>query len=225
MLELAIKLLCAYLLGSLIGALVVGQLRGGVDIRTMGSGNAGGTNALRTQGAAFAIWVMVIDIGKGVLAVAWLPRLDLSGILPASELLSWPATSEWLQVATAVAVVVGHVFPLWFDFRGGKGAATLLGVLVGLMPSAVIPVIVVWALVLLATGYVGLATILATCSFPIYLLLSRDLPNHVEQVLPFFCFGIAMALFVCFTHRANIARMLTGNESRFERVWLLRSRG
>lgn len=225
MFELAGKSLCAYLLGSLIGALVIGRLRGGVDIRTMGSGNAGGTNALRTQGAGFAVWVMLIDIGKGVLAVQWLARLSLASWLPAAERLSWPAALTWLQVATAAAVVVGHVFPLWFEFRGGKGAATLLGVLIGLMPQAAIPVLSIWVIVLIGTGYVGLATILATASFPVYLALARAESLPISELRPLLAFGIVMAVFVCFTHRSNIARMLSGNESRFERVWLLRSRG
>jgi acyl phosphate:glycerol-3-phosphate acyltransferase len=225
MLELTLKILFAYLFGSLIGALVVGWLRGGVDIRTMGSGNAGGTNALRTQGTWFACWVMLIDVGKGLLAVRLIAPLDLSSVLPPEELLNWPATDVWLQVFCAAAVVAGHVYPLWFDFRGGKGAATLLGVLVGLLPIAVIPVILVWALVLVTTGYVGLATILATFSFPIYLATANRDELFDPSMLPLFVFGVVMSGFVCFTHRSNIARMLSGTESHAQRVWLLRSRG
>src|SRR5262245_28448214 len=101
MLELGVKVLLAYLLGSLIGSLIVGQLRGGVDIRTMGSGNAGGTNALRTQGYAFAAWVMLIDLGKGWIAARWLPWLGLPyvGIDPSIDRM-------WLAVACATAVIV-----------------------------------------------------------------------------------------------------------------------
>ena len=119
-----------------------------MDIRTLGSGNAGGTNALRTQGAGFAFWVMLIDIGKGWLAAAWLPGLDLPvvGIDPGVDRI-------WLAVACAAAVVVGHVYPVWYGFRGGKGAATLVGVLLGLKPIALLPVLVVWLLVVMLTGY------------------------------------------------------------------------
>lgn len=122
MLELGVTTLLAYLLGSLIGSLIVGRLRGGVDIRNAGSGNPGGTNALRTQGAAFALWVVLIDAGKGWIAVAVLPdlRLPFVGIDPAIDRL-------WLTVACGAAVVVGHVYPVWYGFRGGKGAATLVG--------------------------------------------------------------------------------------------------
>lgn len=225
MLELAIKSLCSYLLGSLIGALVVGWLSGGVDIRTMGSGNAGGTNALRTQGPWFALWVMLIDVGKGLAAVLFVARLDLSSVLSSESLLGWPGAVAWLQVTSAAAVVAGHVFPLWFEFRGGKGAATLLGVLAGLMPTAVIPIMLTWGLVLVTTGYVGLATVIAAASFPLYLAVFQREALPPEFLQSLLTFGVLMACFVCFTHRSNISRMLAGSEPRFQRVWLLRSRG
>src|SRR3954467_11455764 len=104
MLELGLKTLIAYLLGALIGSLIIGWLRGGVDIRTMGSGNAGGTNALRTQGYWFAFWVMVIDIGKGWVAAAWLPSANLPFIATDPSI-----DRSWLAVACAGAGVLGHV--------------------------------------------------------------------------------------------------------------------
>ncbi|HMN43598.1 MAG TPA: glycerol-3-phosphate 1-O-acyltransferase PlsY [Povalibacter sp.] len=214
MLELGIKTLIAYLLGALIGSLIVGQLRGGVDIRTLGSGNAGGTNALRTQGYGFAFWVMVIDIGKGWLAAAVLPTLAI----PFVDL--DPAIGrDWLAVACASAVVIGHVYPVWYGFRGGKGAATLLGVLTGLYPVALIPVLLVWLLTVMITGFVGLATMLAVAAFPVYLLVSTASPP-----IALLTFGCAMLLFVCYTHRANIERMLQGSENRVRRLWLFRPR-
>lgn len=214
MLELGIKTLLAYLLGALIGGLIVGQLRGGVDIRTLGSGNAGGTNALRTQGAMFAFWVMVIDIGKGWVATALLPFLQIPGVAidPAVD-------REWLAVACAAAVVVGHVYPVWYGFRGGKGAATLIGVVIGLEPIALVPTLLVWLATVMVTGFVGLATMLAVASFSIYLLLAEGSPP-----MPALLFGCAMLLFVCYTHRANIERMRHGTENRVRRLWLFRPR-
>ncbi len=214
MLELATKSLLSYLLGALIGSLIVGQLRGGIDIRTMGSGNAGGTNALRTQGVGFAIWVMVIDIGKGWIAAGLLPRISLPGIEIDSAL-----SREWLAVACATAVVLGHVYPVWYGFRGGKGAATLVGVLLGLDPLALGPVLAVWLLVLVTTGFVGLSTMLATFAFVLFVLAAGDQPSPALLT-----FGIAMCAFVCFTHRANIQRMRAGTENRANRLWLLRPR-
>lgn len=206
------KVLLAYLLGSVLGSLVVGRLKGGVDIRTQGSGNAGGTNALRTQGWQFALWVMLIDIGKGILAVAWLPSLALPGLNDSVD-------AGWVSIACATAVVVGHVYPLWFGFRGGKGAATLLGVVGGLAPSALPVVVGVWLAVLLVSGYVGLSTMLATASFSLWVLLTRAEPRAV-----LLAFGVTMTLFVIYTHRGNIARMRQGAEHRAQRMWLFRKR-
>lgn len=214
MLELGVKSLLAYLLGSLIGSLLVGQLRGGVDIRRMGSGNAGGTNALRTQGWSFALWVMVIDIGKGWLAAGVLAPLKLPGIGIDPQV-----ERDWLAVACATAVVLGHVYPVWYGFRGGKGAATLIGVLVGLKPAAVLPLFAVWLLTVMLTGFVGLGTMLAVASFSVYLAVTQAEPSTALLT-----FGGVMTLFVCYTHRANIGRMRSGTESRAKRLWLLRPR-
>jgi len=211
-LEFGLKIILAYLAGSIVGSLIVGRIRGGVDIRTQGSGNAGGTNALRTQGASFAAWVMAIDIGKGMLAVTVLPLLAFPHS-PATD------SGDWLAVACGFAVVVGHVHPVWHGFRGGKGAATLIGVLAGLLPSALAPVLGVWILTVLLTGYVGLGTILATCSFPVLLLLGSEAASASLMTL-----GVGMSGIIAWTHRSNIARMLAGNESRASRLWLLAPR-
>ncbi|HEY4369166.1 MAG TPA: glycerol-3-phosphate 1-O-acyltransferase PlsY [Steroidobacteraceae bacterium] len=210
MLELGCKTLLAYLLGALIGSLIVGKLRGGVDIRTMGSGNAGGTNALRTQGIGFAAWVMFIDIGKGWVAASLLPGLGLPGIA-----IDPNVDRTWLAVACATAVVVGHVYPVWFGFRGGKGAATLIGVLAGLQPAALLPVLLVWVVTVMLSGFVGLATMFAVISFPIYIAATAEHPSAA-----LLSFGCAMMIFVCYTHRSNIARMLAGSENRARRLWL-----
>jgi len=121
MLELGLKTLISYLLGSVNGSLVLGRLRG-VDIRQLGSGNAGGTNALRTQGKWFALGVMVIDIGKGYVPTWLLPGWALPGV-PVDPVVS----RAWLSFACAGATVVGHCYPVWFGFAGGKGAATAVG--------------------------------------------------------------------------------------------------
>ena len=212
MLELGCKALVAYLLGSVIGSLLLGRLRG-VDIRTQGSGNAGGTNALRTQGWGFAAGVVVVDVGKALLAVGLLPGLDIPGIGidPAVD-------RDWLLVCCATAVVVGHVYPVWHEFRGGKGAATLIGAVAVIAPSALVPVIAVWLLTVMLTGFVGLGTMLGTSTLPLYFLLT--MPGR----LPLAVFGVGVAAFIVFTHRANIERMRAGNENRARRLWLLRPR-
>ena len=212
MLELGLKTLLAYLLGSVLGSLVMGRFRG-VDIREQGSGNAGGTNALRTQGWPFALGVVVIDVGKALLAVGVLPGLALPwvGIDAAVE-------RSWLEVACATAVVVGHVYPVWYEFRGGKGAATLIGAVAVLAPVALLPVVLVWLATVMLTGFVGLGTMLGTATLPLYFgLVAQRSPALVA-------FGVAMAVFVVYTHRANIERMRAGNENRARRLWLLRPR-
>jgi glycerol-3-phosphate acyltransferase PlsY len=184
-----------------------------VDIRQQGSGNAGGTNALRTQGWSFALGVVVIDVGKALLAVGVVPRLvlPLVGIDPAVD-------REWLAVACAAAVVVGHVYPVWYEFRGGKGAATLIGAVAVLAPAALLPVILVWLATVMLTGFVGLGTMLGTATLPLYFALAE--PRSPALIM----FGLAMAVFVAYTHRANIERMRAGNENRARRLWLLRPR-
>ncbi|MFN3703616.1 glycerol-3-phosphate 1-O-acyltransferase PlsY [Thermomonas sp.] len=188
-------LLAAYLLGSLSGSLLLGRLRG-VDIRHHGSGNAGGTNAFRTQGWRFALGVVIVDIGKGALA-AWL-ALRLA--------------PTWAYAAAALAVV-GHVWPLWHGFRGGKGAATAVGALLVLWPSALLPLLSVWVLVLVVTGYVGLSTVLAAASLPAWAAWEGGDPARLA-------FALGIALFLAFTHRTNLQRLRRGTESRFERVRL-----
>jgi glycerol-3-phosphate acyltransferase PlsY len=211
-LELGVKSLLAYLLGSLIGSLVMGRFRG-VDIRELGSGNAGGTNALRTQGWKFALGVMVVDVGKALLAVGVLPGLDIPfvGLDPAVD-------REWLAVSCAAAAVAGHVYPVWYEFRGGKGAATLLGAVAVLAPAALLPVAIAWLACVMLTGYVSLGTMVGVATLPAYLALTGT--GSAALV----AFGVAMAAFVAFTHRSNLARMLAGSENRARRLWLLRPR-
>jgi glycerol-3-phosphate acyltransferase PlsY len=208
--ELCIKTALAYLLGSMLGGLIVGKLKGGVDIRQQGSGNAGGTNALRTQGWWFALWVMIIDIGKGWVAVQLIPTLNLFGVNSVVSLV-------WVQIVCAMAVVVGHVYPIWFGFRGGKGAATLVGVLAGLAPAALLTVLGAWLVVLLLTGFVGLSTMLATLVFNVWVFVKSSTDKTA-----LLSFGVTMLLFVVYTHRSNIQRMMAGTENRAKKLWLFK---
>jgi acyl phosphate:glycerol-3-phosphate acyltransferase len=212
MLELGVKVLVAYLLGTLMGSLILGRLRG-VDIRSMGSGNAGATNALRTQGKLFGFLVLLIDVAKGVFAVWWLP----AAALPAVGL-DPGLPREWLTLACGFAVIVGHVYPVWFSFRGGKGAATVAGVVAAVDLRLLLPLLVSWFVVLLLTGYVGLATMLSGVALVIAVYVLE--PDNV----PLLSFCALVTLFVVYTHRGNIARMRAGQENRVRRLWLFRSR-
>ena len=188
-------LIAAYLIGSLSGSLLLGKLRG-VDIRTQGSGNAGGTNAFRSQGAVFALGTVLIDIGKGVVAVL-IVRAAGGG--------------EIAAMAAALLAAVGHVWPVFHGFRGGKGAATLVGGLAVLWPMALLPLLGVWLLVLLSSGYVGLATVLAGLALPAWALVEgRD--------AAWLAFAVIVAALLAWTHRGNLQRLRAGTEHRFEKA-------
>lgn len=193
-------LVIALLLGSLSGSLLLGRLRG-VDIRTQGSGNAGGTNALRTQGWKFALGTVLVDVGKGVLA-AWLAQR----FAPAANM-------AWLVPACVLLAVAGHVWPVFHGFRGGKGAATLVGGLLIYWPLAVAVLIGVWLVIVIATGYVGLSTVLAGASLLVMAWVTEATPTRC-------LFAIIAALFIVFTHRTNLSRLRHGTEPRFERARL-----
>lgn len=209
--EFGIKVLLAYLLGSVVGSLVVGRLKGGVDIRQMGSGNAGATNALRTQGRGFAIAVILIDIAKGWLASGWLPGLAIPGLSAAEA----PVLSAWLPAACGFASILGHCFPVWHGFRGGKGVATLVGAFAGFDAALLLPLFATWLAVVVVSGFVGLASIVASLALPLYLLI-RDGAGMTREL----CFAIACGVLVLYTHRGNVRRMRAGNEPRARRLWL-----
>jgi glycerol-3-phosphate acyltransferase PlsY len=212
MLELGVKFLLSYFIGSLMGSLIMGKLKGGVDIRTQGSGNAGGTNALRTQGLPFAIGVIIIDIGKGAVGAGIVPGLEIP-FVPADPEISRAV----LMYCCAAAAVIGHVWPIYHRFRGGKGAATVIGTLTVLGADLLIPLLLVWAVVLIVSGYVGLASMAAAVSLPVWIGFTR-LP--ADQLLFIYC--AAMALFIIYCHRSNIQRMRDGTETQNTKLMFLR---
>lgn len=205
MILVLIKILLGYLLGSISGSLWLGRLRG-VDIRKQGSGNAGGTNAFRTQGLWFGVGVCVIDVGKGALA-AWLGGLGQGGG-------SMALTAALL---TGGAAVLGHVWPLYHGFRGGKGVAVIIGVLAVLWPLALAVLLAVGLLVLTTTGYVGLGSILAAAALIPAALLWAPEPERTVWLVA----TALVAGFVLFTHRVNVRRLRARTEHRFERARLL----
>jgi len=213
--HLSLKLLIAYALGSLVGALIIGRFKG-VDIRTQGSGNAGGTNALRTQGKLFALGVMAIDVGKGALVTGWLASSDLAGLAGPNTL-----PQPWLTGVLAIAVILGHIYPVFYGFKGGKGAATLVGALAGAQLSTLVPLLVVFWSVVLVTGFVGLATMLATVG----LCLIPELPSAWGLVLPWPReLMVVVCAIIVVAHRGNVWRMIQRTENRAKKVWLLRPR-
>ena len=214
MIELLVKGGLSYLLGSIVGSLVIGRFRG-VDIRALGSGNAGATNALRTQGKRIAFGVLVIDLAKGWIATHLIAPALLPGIAPAA-----PALHAWCVTVCGLAVILGHVYPLWFGFRGGKGVATLVGAVLGIHPWLLLPMVLTWLAAVMLFGFVGLASMLSAFALAVSIALSAGSPRA-----PLLSFGVLVALLIVFTHRSNIARMRAGTESRARRLWLFGSPG
>ncbi len=209
MLDLIIKALAAYLIGSIMGGVLIGKLRGGVDIRTEGSGNLGATNAWRTQGPLFALLVFVIDVGKGIFATLLLPHLPLPLLTEGAQL------RQWTPYVCGVTVMLGHVYPLYFGFRGGKGVATLIGVWACLLPQALPYALVTWAVVLVMSGYVSLASLGAGLALSLAALL---LGMPAAAVI----FAFATTALLCYTHRVNLQRLREGTEHRFRKVMLFK---
>ncbi len=200
------KIVVAYLLGSLSGSLLLGRLRG-LDIRRHGSGNAGGTNALRVAGWRFALAVVLIDVGKGALA-AWI------GADP--QLSRHPGPSpDVVGAACAFAAVVGHCWPVFFGFRGGKGAGTALGGVLVLAPLLAAPMVGVWFLVVAVSRYVGLATVLAALAFAAsaFAAAAFGAPQPVSLQV----FSVAISALIVYTHRGNLQRLRRGEEPRLGR--------
>ena len=196
-------LLAAYLTGSIATSVWVGKAFYGKDVRDFGSGNAGATNTFRVLGKKAGIPVLIIDILKGVLATmypVWLVGL-VGQVLDYTEL--------W-QILCGVAAVLGHIFPVYEKFKGGKGVATVLGVALGLQPVVSLICIAIFLLILLSTRYVSLGSMLASVAFPLLLLI----PAFAPDGLAMYVFGVVMCVAVVFTHKKNIGRLRAGNENK-----------
>jgi glycerol-3-phosphate acyltransferase PlsY len=203
MIELILKLILSYLLGSVSGSMLMGRIKN-VDIRTLGSGNAGGTNAFRTQGFLFALAVIIFDVVKAVIAVEVIAPLALP--FPEATI-----SLESLMLLCGLMAVVGHCYPIFHGFRGGKGAATAVGTLIVIKPVLLIPMIISWLLVLGLSGFVGLATVFAGIS-----LIPAAIYLDSSMAVILFC--VAIAIFMTFTHRGNLMRLKYGTENRFEKA-------
>lgn len=191
----------AYLIGSIPTAVWVSKYFFGIDIRDYGSGNSGATNTFRTLGPNWGSLVMVVDMLKGIFAV------KLVYLLP--YYLDHETQMTNLQIGLGLAAVVGHIFPIWAEFRGGKGVATVFGMVLGIQPIVAVCCVGVFLLVLYLTRFVSLSSILASLAFPIFILVIFNEPEDLYRV-----FAIAVALMVLITHQKNIGRLLQGNESK-----------
>lgn len=195
-------IILAYLLGSIPTAVWVGKTFYGIDVRTQGSGNAGATNTIRVLGAKAGVPVLIIDVFKGWLAV-YLVSFFIADNFSDGQFII-------IRIIAAVAAVLGHVFPLFAGFRGGKGIATLLGVGIALYPAAVLVVVAIFVVMLIITKYVSLSSITASVSFP-FLVIFLFNPGSLALII----LSVFVGIFVPITHRKNISRLMNGSESKF----------
>jgi glycerol-3-phosphate acyltransferase PlsY len=191
----------AYFIGSIPTALIVSKNFFGVDIREYGSGNMGATNTFRVLGSRYGILVMIFDILKGMTAVA------LFNVLPHYLHDDWDRTN--LMVGLGLAAVIGHIFPVFAQFRGGKGVATLFGMLLALQPVIAVSCVSVFLLVLYLTRYVSLSSIIAGLSLPVCVLWIWN-----DDVTIYRVFTVLVAALIVLTHQKNIIKILHGNENR-----------
>lgn len=199
-----IILALAFLLGSVLGGQILGHLRK-LDLRATGSGNLGATNALRAGGKGLAVAVLIIDLGKGMLAVGILPQL----LATPPDILPW---------GCGLAAILGHVYSPWARFHGGKGAATALGAGVLLVPAGALWGVVAFALALISSGFVGLSMVFA---HSVLLLHTACFSAHGAWSIPTAYVAVVLVLMI-WTHRDNLRRVWRGQELRFERVMLRR---
>lgn len=196
-------IIIAYLLGSIPSAVWIGKKYYGIDIREHGSKNAGTTNMLRVLGKRAAIPVFALDFIKGFFAVTIIELLKYDEHVSEVWLIN-------LKIVAVFAAVLGHIFPIFAGFRGGKGVATLVGAVTGIYPPVVLLCFGVWFVVLMVSHYVSLASMVAGCCFPVFTLLSPK----VNESVPFVIFSFVITFLLIFTHRKNIQRLRAGTESK-----------
>ena len=196
-------IIAAYLIGSIPTAVWVSKYFFGIDIRDYGSGNAGATNTYRVLGAKWGTFVMITDMVKGIIATS------LYILIPfyVTKSNDWDRTN--LMIGLGLAAVAGHIFPIWAGFRGGKGVATLFGMILAIQPIVAVCCIGVFVLVLYLTRFVSLSSILSSVAFAVFILFIFN-----DDVTLYRIFSVAVALMVILTHQKNINRLLNGTESK-----------
>ena len=207
MLAFAVVVIGSYLLGSIPFGYLAGRIAG-IDIRRCGSGNVGATNVIRTLGKGYGYPVFVADSLKGFAAVKM-------SMLIAMRLQPEWNSSEMFGIVAAISSVLGHSFPVWLHFKGGKGVATSAGSLFGLAPVAASAGAAVWILTFFVTGYVSVASIAAAAALPVVILITTWLRHTAGKSL--FYSSVCLAAVVIWRHRSNLSRLVRGTEARFTR--------
>ena len=212
--ELILLLSASYVTGSIPTSIIVSKVFKGIDIREHGSGNAGATNVFRVLGWKQALIVVVVDIFKG-----WLPAAVYATSLFQGQPIE---ETSVLQILCGFAAVLGHTYTIFAEFKGGKGVGTLGGMLLALFPVSVPLCLIVFAVVLILTGYVSVGSILASAALPIFLFIMPPLGFADTAPLSLLIFSLLVPWFIIFTHRSNISRLRSGAENRFEKAMIFR---
>lgn len=221
--QLTFIILTAYLLGAIPSGLLIGKIFFGVDLRTVGSKNMGSTNAFRTLGWKAGVIVQLLDIAKGIAAVA-VARLVFTGNLPFPNMTPFEDITVVCVIA-GVAAVLGHVFTVFAGFRGGKGINTALGMLIAITPIEVAIAAGIFILVVLFSGYVSLGSMIGAVSLPTTMFVRHEvLGVEIQGYHTLIFFIVGLAVFLVYTHRKNIGRLLRGNENRFSKLMLFARR-
>lgn len=211
MLSLVVILILSYLAGSIPGSVWVGKGLYGIDIREHGSGNAGATNTFRVLGWKAGLLATVVDLGKGLLAAGIIATIRLDDLPSGFEF--WHVET-FVRLLAGLAAIIGHMFPVWAGFRGGKGVNTAAGVLFALSPVTMLITLGIFAVVLFSSRYVSLASLLATLAFPSTVAIRKYI-FHVDSLDgSLLILSIVFALGIFYAHRTNIKRLLNGTESR-----------
>ena len=215
MLTLFVILILSYLAGSIPGSLWVGQWIYKVDLRKHGSGNPGATNAYRILGWKAGLLATLVDMGKGFVAAAFISNIRID-TLPAFL----AGDQSWLLLAVfaGIAAVIGHMFPIFARFKGGKGVNTAAGVLFALTPLNMLLTFVVFCLVLWGTRYVSLSSMMGALAYPSSLIVQKFLLGKSDTPTSLIIFGVVLALVIILAHRSNIKRLLNGTENRISWV-------
>ncbi len=206
-----IIILISYLLGSIPTSIILSKVFGGIDIREHGSGNAGGTNVVRVLGWKIGIFVMIIDVLKGTVATAWVSQMQLINSNTVSIF-----DPFMLSVICGIAAIIGHVWTIFAKFRGGKGVATGMGMMIALSPTDILVGVIIFIIIVSVTKYVSVASMFGVASIVLSIFIRKNIFNAEIQGFEILLLSTSLiSLFIIFTHRANIKRLLSGTENKF----------
>jgi glycerol-3-phosphate acyltransferase PlsY len=203
--RLVFALALGYLLGSVPLAVWMGKATKGIDIREFGSGNAGATNAIRVLGLKPGLFVLALDMAKGLAAVLLVAKIAQSHVAIDPNL---------TRILTGSCAILGHIFPVTLGFRGGKGVGTGAGVMFALAPLVTLCALVLWVVIVAATRYVSVASMIAAVAMPVMLILVKPIFGN-DPGIELLCFSLLLAVAVMMSHHANIRRLLAGRENKF----------